>query len=409
MAGDPPRQLWWTLRLQHLVEAQLISKEQSNRVRNAYACSRLSDDKLKAMLHGEGDDDAAALVKAFWEGERVIVCLELTDSEHNCERTDSVDSTPTRYQSVFMKKPSYAELVDFVESAFHRFEKEAYILKSDQIDIGPTTWNILDPKPSEPHYVVQVCSVRQPFSSITLDDGYRMLGVSRMQDEVLVAKTDLTMDEELADTLQKSTRFKTVEDLMLHLGDDLAARMIVSNPQDDWKLARGCRELIGPVLMAAALLAKGVKIKASMSVTGVHAAGVVDWAMLYKGMSIVVFEAELYCKWEDYLGQVAAEILAAREEYVLSVLGKRKREVDDTLAKVPTWAIITNGLSYKFVKFVTTITNEGKLSKELLGSDTIPVPLVPGMDTKRVVEVVSPVVAYIRYVLEQQKQALDQR
>ena len=48
-------------------------------------------------------------------------------------------------------------------------------------------------------------------------------------------------------------------------------------------------------------------------------------------------QVELANKWEDYVGQLAAEIMGSREEFALKVLGKRKSEAVEAMSKVRPW------------------------------------------------------------------------
>ena len=45
-------------------------------------------------------------------------------------------------------------------------------------------------------------------------------------------------------------------------------------------------------------------------------------------------QAKLANKWEDYVGQLAAEIMGSREDFALKVLGKRKSEAVEAMSKV---------------------------------------------------------------------------
>lgn len=80
-----------------------------------------------------------------------------------------------------------------------------------------------------------------------------------------------------------------LQDLLQHLGTDLAARLLVSNPQDNIKEA-GCRELISPVLVAGVVLTGDIEMHAEFKVEGVQANGNVDWALIYNDLNIIVVE-----------------------------------------------------------------------------------------------------------------------
>lgn len=45
-------------------------------------------------------------------------------------------------------------------------------------------------------------------------------------------------------------------------------------------------------------------------------------------------QAKLYNRWDDYVGQVAAEIIASREEFAMNVLKKRKSEAVEAMPEV---------------------------------------------------------------------------
>eukprot|EP00195_Chlamydomonas_chlamydogama_P011780 CAMPEP_0202916076 /NCGR_PEP_ID=MMETSP1392-20130828/67577_1 /ASSEMBLY_ACC=CAM_ASM_000868 /TAXON_ID=225041 /ORGANISM="Chlamydomonas chlamydogama, Strain SAG 11-48b" /LENGTH=116 /DNA_ID=CAMNT_0049608357 /DNA_START=41 /DNA_END=391 /DNA_ORIENTATION=- len=90
MSGAP---LWWMQRLNQLVEAQLISRDQYHQIRIAFVFSRVSNDQLKAMLHEEEDDDAAASVKVLCE-----CCLaDLAGVCGSADRCPWSPSTPTGF------------------------------------------------------------------------------------------------------------------------------------------------------------------------------------------------------------------------------------------------------------------------------------------------------------------------
>lgn len=56
---------------------------------------------------------------------------------------------------------------------------------------------------------------------------------------------------------------------------------------------------------------------------------------LHRSLKIMcLMQANLISKWEEFVGQLAAEIMGSREEFALSVLGKRKSEVLEAMSEV---------------------------------------------------------------------------
>lgn len=75
--------------------------------------------------------------------------------------------------------------------------------------------------------------------------------------------------------------------------------------------------------------------------------------------------------------------------------------------QVPSWAILTNGLNYKFYQYIIETDTQGERSKQLLQSHTTTLLLTKGSSAADAKEAVIPVVAFVRYILEKQKAAMD--
>jgi hypothetical protein len=222
--------------------------------------------------------------------------------------------------------------------------------------------------------LLQVISCVQPFSSYKNDQGLQLLGVLDSQmfenDEVFPCEP-LDSKAALSEALKSCMSCDTVGELMLHMGRDLALRCLEGHPGEHGKEAT-MRELISPIIFAAAALTEDIRVLAEYGVHGTRASGSIDWVLLFKRFSIVIVEvvkhlraiivtflayciargslsiqrltrscpciqhlkAKLHDKVEDHLGQLAAEMHSAREEYSISQLGKRKHEEPPELQQV---------------------------------------------------------------------------
>jgi len=156
-----------------------------------------------------------------------------------------------------------------------------------------------------------------------------------------------------------------------HMGKDLALRFATCDMIANNKEAVR-RELISPLLVAACAIVGGVKVLSEYPIDGQQARGSLDWALLFEYFSIVVMEvrrrpcmlvwqppclwhgeqagglttppvwlpycmhlqAKLYDKLEDHIGQLAAEMKSARDDYKFSILKKRKRDDEGELHEV---------------------------------------------------------------------------
>jgi hypothetical protein len=88
--------------------------------------------------------------------------------------------------------------------------------------------------------------------------------------------------------------FKSNQDILDLLYKDLAMRVCIGSAfQMQRETSR--RELISPVLFAAAALAGQLNVAAELRVHGQRAAGFIDWVYLYKRLAIVVCEVRVIC------------------------------------------------------------------------------------------------------------------
>lgn len=197
-------------------------------------------------------------------------------------------------------------------------------------------------------------SLVKPFSSFKAGDGLGLLGLGMIipEDDAAFEEELMPMDQQLLPLLQTTLSLQTVSDLMDHLGKDLALRFIESDATEIPREAVR-RELISPLIFAACAMVSGVRVLAELPVNGLRGRGNVDWALVFRNFSIVVVEvgdgcgdgwdesfcikcvvtfhimqAKLHDMMEDHVGQLAAEMKCVRDEFELSILGKRKRETN---------------------------------------------------------------------------------
>jgi len=108
------------------------------------------------------------------------------------------------------------------------------------------------------------------------------------------------------------------------------------------------RELIGPILVAAAKIATDIKLVCEKPIMGSRGNGPVEYAAVYKDYNVVITEA----KKNDVtsgLGQNIAQIKAGREDYLRRVLGKRK--IEDTafdITTVPSFGAVSTAEKWVF-------------------------------------------------------------
>jgi hypothetical protein len=138
-------------------------------------------------------------------------------------------------------------------------------------------------------------------------------------------------------------------------------------------------------------------------------------------------QAKLHDKVEDHLGQLAAEMHSAREEYSISQLGKRKHEEPPELQQVrphpvtilftrplmriplhcmylqvPSFGILSNGLIYKFYKFDASDAS----NKRLVHSARLVLKLDKGITAADAQKEAAPVLGRLVHMIIQQKDAV---
>eukprot|EP00611_Tribonema_gayanum_P026304 TRINITY_DN6224_c0_g1_i2.p1 TRINITY_DN6224_c0_g1~~TRINITY_DN6224_c0_g1_i2.p1 ORF type:complete len:417 (-),score=86.55 TRINITY_DN6224_c0_g1_i2:51-1301(-) len=263
------------------------------------------------------------------------------------------------------ERPSLQAMYDEVEGRLPHLRYTSYTLRSGQfiIDKQSALAN-LDLRPKEGFVAIAVIGNCRPFSDFDRTSGLALLGVDEVtSDEALFPSDELDLGAPLPDALTRLVtfaRWSSVRDVLQHLAMDMAYRVYTTPPADIDREA--ClRDLISPVLSAAALLVEGVTLVADFSVAGLRSHGSIDWVLQFKKYSLVGIAAKLGTVFAQHVGQLAAEMLAARESYAMKVLGKCKQDAAKALEQVPTYGIVTNGLRYQFFKYVAGPSGQRKL------------------------------------------------
>ena len=190
----------------------------------------------------------------------------------------------------------------------------------------------------------------------------------------------------------------TVKPILDHAFIDVKWRRDLYGPIEKAQSETTVRELIGPILIAAAKITDGIKLVCEKPITGSKGNGPVDYAVVYKHFNVVITEA----KKNDVtvgLGQNIAQIKAGREDYIHKVLGKRKAgDAAFDISSVPSFGAVSTA-----EKWVFTLLS----GRTVYCSRTFPVSL---SDTCPDAELRSSMVEVIRQlvgILQTQKEAVD--
>lgn len=320
------------------------------------------------------------------------------------------DKQNASFEHPFTTRPTIQHMCEVLENKYPELLRIKYMLKSGTTDITEETWVALDlvPKKKSKRFTVAVVLMYKAFSAISTDEGLGLLGVTGTiaAPDSLAATAAFTADplngsDKLPEEITKRTRWTTVDCVLQHLANDLACRGFVSRTHETAK-EQGKRELVAPFLMAAAAIVAEVQVHAEFNVDGTSAHGCVDWVMLYQAFCIVVVEAKLNVPFLEYLGQLAAEMLSAREQFAMTALGKRKAEAASALPEVPSYGILTNGHYMQIFKYYTREDKKVLLQSELF---TVPISSVTTYD--EALKAARPIVEKLVHILRAQIQEYE--
>lgn len=169
-----------------------------------------------------------------------------------------------------------------------------------------------------------------------------------------------------------------INEVLEHAFRDVKYKIPIFGPIEDAQSETTVRELIGPMLVAAALIAKKIRLECEMWISGSKGSGPVDYAAIYKTFSVVITEA----KKNDVpagLRQNIAQIVAGREVYIRKVLGKRKHgDASLNVDSIPSFGAVSTAEKWIFTLFedqafyrssTFVLSLSGKSSDEVLRSN----------------------------------------
>jgi len=298
-------------------------------------------------------------------------------------------------EETFAKTPSYHALCVKAEELFLDLQIEEFSLKAGKMELSEETW--AEVAGGKATITVGVVSHCKAFSSFKADETSSILKTRRPDPEADAShfseatyQGDAPVDPELA----KMTGLQCHADIITSLGRELALRCYKCDPNAD----KCKKEVISPVIFAAAALAGDVKVEAEYSLHGVLGKGYVDYTIMFQDFAIVVVEGKLHDTLDQHLGQLAAEMQAAREQYARKKLAKRKREEDDDFKKVPSFGILSNGTNYTFYKYIpeaerlVCVDARVNLERKITGAQAS--------------ENVLPIIRHMVYIIQEQMKAL---
>ena len=213
-------------------------------------------------------------------------------------------------------------------------------------------------------------------------------------------------DEPILDDTQFPSEIFTDNDTAIkrildHAVQDMICKIPIFGPISEAQNEASVRELIGPVLVAAARIADEIKLVCERKITGSRGAGPVDHAVVYKKFNVVITEA----KKDDItsgLGQNIAQLVSAREDYLFRTAppsNKRKfAEFAPAIASVPSFGAVSTA-----EKWVFTLYRDDRLYR----THALRLPLDVDSSEEDVRKGLLKVVGILVGVLNAQKAAVD--
>uniref|UniRef100_A0A6T5TRE9 Uncharacterized protein n=1 Tax=Chlamydomonas chlamydogama TaxID=225041 RepID=A0A6T5TRE9_9CHLO len=308
----------------------------------------------------------------------------------------------TSHEVTFNGTPTWSALESKVEELYRELRAEQFRLKAGKRELSEKNWHAY--AKAKPFMTLGVISECKPFSAFKADEAFDVLGTAHQyadepeDPDVVFPLAPYNPSAEAKKVLQESLNLHTHADIVAHAGKEVALRCCMTNPEKYTKEASK-REVISPVIFAAAAMAGDVRVEAEYDVNGTLGRGAVDYVIVYRNFSIVVVEGKLHDTLEKHLGQLAAEIRSAREQYKRVYLGKRKREDEGDFKKVPSFGILTNGTRYIFYKY----TPEDRL----LVQHAVQAHLKHCIKADEATSQVLPIIRHLVHIIQQQMQCMQ--
>jgi hypothetical protein len=174
-----------------------------------------------------------------------------------------------------------------------------------------------------------------------------------------VAYARATDDEPIVDDTQFPSEDFTdnetaIKGILDHAVRDMMCKIPIFGPISEAQNEASVRELIGPVLVAAARIADEIKLVCERKITGSRGAGPVDYAVVYKKFNVVITEAKKD-NINSGLGQNIAQLVSAREDYLYRTAppnNKRKfAEFAPDIASVPSFGAVSTAEKWVFTLY----------------------------------------------------------
>jgi hypothetical protein len=189
-------------------------------------------------------------------------------------------------------------------------------------------------------WVVSGC---KGFSEFNLEEAveYARAAEDPITDDTQFPSEDFTNDD-------------TIKGILDYAVQDMMCKIPIFGPISEAQNEASVRELIGPVLVAAARIAGGIKLVCEKKITGSRGAGPVDYAVVYKKFNVVITEAKKD-NLTGGLGQNIAQLVSAREDYLYkttSATNKRKfAEFAPDIASVPSYGAVSTAEKWVFTLY----------------------------------------------------------
>ncbi|KAL6756295.1 hypothetical protein V8C86DRAFT_91887 [Haematococcus lacustris] len=298
----------------------------------------------------------------------------------------------------FNNTPTWQQLCQAVEESFPEFEVEDFQLKDGDIPLKESNW--FQFARNNQSITLQVLSSAVAFSSYSEDSLRTLLNTSGAVDmyDAAFPYAAYNQDALLHPGLASALGISKHGELMDLVGKELALRAWYTGDLQRHK-EPGRRELISPLLFAAALLAGDIQVVAEYSATGTVAKGSIDYVLMFYWFSIVVMEGKLHEQLLEHSGQLAAGMRSVREQFNRTMLRKRKHEPEGEFSQVPSIGILSSGTQYIFFRY-------DPAAKLVTRTSCMTVPLVPGITAALAATQALPVIRRLVQAIESHKQAL---
>ena len=141
----------------------------------------------------------------------------------------------------------------------------------------------------------------------------------------------------------------TIKPLLDDAFREIMARIPVFGPVDRTQNETTVREFITPILLAAARIAKDIRLECEKTISGSKGSGPVDYVAEYKEFNVVITEAKKD-NVDSGLSQNIAQLVSSREDYICKVLGVKRKieEMSPAINSVPSFGAVSTATCWIF-------------------------------------------------------------